>query len=152
MSAFYLLLASLTPFPQPFFPSSHHFTDRRAINAPRNQYVLLGSPTSLNCSYPGAFTTWKRNNITISGSISSANISDEGWYTCDPLYQLTELVYRLLSFCMWLVSSLRIHETQWMSIAFQCLLEICIFTKQSTFLECCFIIHTSNQELQLFIW
>ena len=50
---------------------------------PREQYALLGSPASLNCSYPGAFTTFKRNNTTISGSISSANISDEGRYTCD---------------------------------------------------------------------
>ena len=32
-------------------------------------------------------------------------------------YQLTKPVYRWLSFCMWLVSSLRIQETQWMSIA-----------------------------------
>ena len=28
-------------------PSSHHFTEHHAINVPRDQYALLGSPTSL---------------------------------------------------------------------------------------------------------
>ena len=75
-----------------------HFIDRRNINAPRDQYALLGSPASLNCSYPGAFTAWKRNNTTISGNISSANISVEGRYTCDLYVPANEASIQMIIF------------------------------------------------------
>ena len=96
------LILSLPPLSFPlFFPPTSflsHFTDRHDINAPRNQYALLGSPASLNCSYPGAFTAWKRNNTTISGNISSANISVEGQYTCDLYVPANEASIQMIIF------------------------------------------------------
>jgi len=55
-----------------------------AIDAPSDQFVLLNSTATLNCSFPGALTTWFRNGMVVpEGVVRSANLSNEGQYMCN---------------------------------------------------------------------
>ena len=58
--------------------------DGALIHAPRQQVVLAGTSSSLNCSYPDSLITWRRqDNSLFGGRISDATFADEGVYTCD---------------------------------------------------------------------
>ena len=75
-----------------FFPTSQNAVPSMHLGTNMPSWAPLPLSTA---------QTFKRNNTTISGSISSANISDEGQYTCDLFVPANGAS---IPFCMWLVS------------------------------------------------
>lgn len=56
---------------------------RADIVAPPVQVAVEGSSIRLQCSYPGGFSTWTRDEAETSASFSAVTIDDEGVYVCD---------------------------------------------------------------------
>ena len=111
MNGFLLLLPSSLSF-SPFFPSSPPTSQTAVIsmhlgtNTPSWAPLPLSTVPTLGPSQPG-IETISQSQATSPALTSVLGVGTHVTFT----YQLTKLAYRWPSFCMWLVSSLGVHET-----------------------------------------